>query len=85
MTRYNPRFELTVEDVDLIEAALHKTQDVLSQSHLAFEHKACMEEGVNQEKATRVREKLAQVQDLLGRLHNQRVFCRPGGEAYVGG
>ncbi|QFT81517.1 hypothetical protein FIU89_12910 [Roseovarius sp. THAF27] len=61
MARYNDTFELSVEDMDLIESALHSSK-------------------VNQpEPVTR------RIHDLLGRLHNQKVFYRPKSAPYVGG
>jgi len=59
MPKPNTRFELDVEDLDLIETALRKAKreaDIDSR----------------------------EVADLLGRLHNQKVFYRPDG-TYVGG
>jgi len=61
MGRFNEQFELSVEDMELIENALHqsKTQQP--------------------EPVTR------RIHDLLGRLHNQKVFYRPKSSPYVGG
>lgn len=59
MPKYNRSFTLTLEDIDLIEAALRAAKN-------APEADA---------------RKLA---DLLGRLHNQKIFYRPEG-TYVSG
>lgn len=75
MPRYNTSFDLTVSDIELIETALQKRKKDLSMRRLALlssrggagaDHEL---EGLN---AT-----LADLHDLLGRLHNQKVFFRP--------
>lgn len=60
MPRYNTNFELSREDMELIETALQRTQ-------------------ANGDIDAR------QVHDLLGRLHNQKIFFRPSDTAYVSG
>ncbi len=85
MTRYNPSFELTVADVDLIETALHQTKDVLSKRHLSREHLASLEGAGNNGKAQDLSETMQKIHDLLGKLHNQKVFFRPQNEVYLGG
>ena len=60
MPKYNTTFELSLQDMDLIEEALTKVA--------ANENDVCP----------------SSVQDLLGRLHNQKVFYRPKG-VYVSG
>lgn len=77
MTAYNPKFELTVEDVDLIETALRQSKKELSSQVIEAEDDA----GAEQDHDGTVR----QIHDLLGRLHNQKVFYRPRSSAYVGG
>ena len=61
MAKYNTTFELSLEDMDLIEDALKKVA--------ANENAVCP----------------SSVQDLLGRLHNQKVFYRPKNGVYVSG
>jgi len=74
MTKYNKTFELSVEDVDLIETALRQTKSELS------------EQLVEQDKIDQdVDQSVRQIHDLLGRLHNQKVFYRPQQQAYIGG
>lgn len=65
MPQYNDMFELTVEDMDLIERSLRNLPEVLPPE--------------GREETER------QVHDLLGRLHNQKVFYRPKSGVYVGG
>ena len=62
MGKYNRTFDLSVEDMDLIETALRTAvRDD--------------EAGVDPKDAN----------DLLGRLHNQKVFFRPKKGVYVSG
>lgn len=61
MSRFNKKFELSVEDMELIENALHQSK--------------------TQQPETVTR----RIHDLLGRLHNQKVFYRPKSAPYVGG
>lgn len=75
MPNYNEMFELSVADMDLIETALRRTRDALSQELLEA---SAAEKGDCQKS-------LRQVQDLLGRLHNQKIFYRPRDGVYVGG
>ncbi|MFY0309478.1 hypothetical protein ACFMBG_06235 [Leisingera sp. D0M16] len=77
MTRPNPSFDLTVEDVDLIETALCQSREILSQRHLSYEHCAHIEGGASQEKAVRTGETLGRIQDLLGRLKSQKSAGSP--------
>lgn len=74
MSKYNSRFELSVEDLDLIETALRQTKADLSgqPDNLA-------------EAVSNPDETLRQIHELLGRLHNQKVFYRPRRGAYIGG
>lgn len=74
MTKYNKTFELSVEDVDLIETALRQTKSELAEQLVEQEK---LDEDVDQS--------VRQIHDLLGRLHNQKVFYRPQQQAYIGG
>lgn len=72
MTRPNPSFDLTVEDVDLIETALCQSQKILSHRHLSYEHGAQIEGGANAEKAVQTGEMLSRIRNLLSRLQVQK-------------
>ena len=61
MPKYNTTFELSPEDMELIETALLQKQ--------ADNTDQCPRE----------------VNALLGRLHNQKVFYRPNSGVYVSG
>ena len=76
MASFNVNFELSVEDVDLIETALRASKKDLSAQLIGPEPTsdvAALENTVRR------------INDLLGHLHNQKVFYRPKAGAYIGG
>ena len=73
MASYNRNFDLSIEDMDLIEAALQRKKRVLSEARL---------EG---DDAPEVEGTLRDIHALLGRLHNQKQFFRPKTGVYVSG
>ena len=74
MPRYNTQFELTVEDLDVIEVALREVKTNLRNEAMAAKSDIAPNcEEVNQ------------IHDLLGRLHNQKVFYRPKSGPYISG
>ena len=75
MPLYNEMFKLSVNDMDLIETALRRTQHALSQEQLVQS-----DEGKGDHVET-----IRQIRELLGRLHNQKIFFRPKDSVYVGG
>lgn len=75
MPQYNDMFELSVEDIDLIEDSLRRALAALSHA-VADETKT---ELLEREDA------LHRIQALLGRLHDQKIFYRPKSGVYVGG
>lgn len=81
MAGYNKKFELSVEDIDLIETALRdKKRELSEQAH---------EERCDQSDAVVVcretTDEMRTIHDLLGRIHNQKIFFRPQRQTYVGG
>ncbi len=73
MSRYNPNIELTVEDMDLIEDALRQAKRRLSMP------------GGPGDDAPIAGRSIREIDELLGRLHNQKVFFRPSKTPYVSG
>ena len=71
MPKYNEKFDIDLGEMDLIEDALRSQIKDLS---VAATNRAC------EDSASRLRD----VKELLGRLHNQKVFYRPK-EGYLGG
>ncbi len=72
MPAYNKTFELTPDELELIEKALREKQRQLTAKSADNENsKPC--------------EVLRGTHELLGRLHNQKTFYRPKTEAYIGG
>ncbi|MEO0693609.1 MAG: hypothetical protein AAFY90_12125, partial [Pseudomonadota bacterium] len=60
MPKYNKKFDLTPDDMDLIETAVRT---------------ATANDRIDRREA----------EDLLGRLHNQKVFYRPKDAVYISG
>ncbi len=81
MARYNVDFQLSVEDMELIEDALRRSKTELASNLIA--------EGAPSPKLCEQTQKtdasMRQIHDLLGRLHNQKVFYRPKNAPYVSG
>lgn len=77
MPKHNRNFELTINDIDLIEAALHVTKRDLSLARVEGTDALLPEEAKD--------DPLRQIDDLLGRLYNQKVFYRPAKATYLGG
>ncbi|WP_323776255.1 hypothetical protein [Leisingera sp.] len=71
MPQYNEMFALSVEDMDLIETALQRTRDALSEAKPAS--------GSGDEITLR------RIHELLGRLHNQKIFYHPKDKVYLSG
>ncbi|WP_104017677.1 hypothetical protein [Roseovarius nitratireducens] len=81
MPGYNETFELSVEDMDLIETALRQTKADLSARTLTDP----VQHDKTADALPEADETLRRIHDLLGRLHNQKVFYRPRRGAYIGG
>ncbi|KIC42602.1 hypothetical protein RA27_04405 [Ruegeria sp. ANG-R] len=75
MPQYNDLFELSVEDMDLIEEAMRHVIAARSQAQAdeTGEVREAREDFVRK------------AHDLLGRLHDQKIFYRPKTGVYVGG
>ncbi|MBC6408208.1 MAG: hypothetical protein GDA40_08885 [Rhodobacteraceae bacterium] len=74
MARYNTTFELDVDDLELIETAFQHRKSELSLKRLKmlFDPAPKTADRVAEIEAT-----FAETHDLLGRLHNQKVWYRP--------
>ncbi|MEO1140547.1 MAG: hypothetical protein AAFW87_13960 [Pseudomonadota bacterium] len=81
MGRYNVNFELSVEDMELIEDALRKSKSDLSS--MLVDEPTKVATPCDQTKQTDT--SMRRIHDLLGRLHNQKVFYRPKSAPYVSG
>lgn len=78
MPHFNRTFELTIADIDLIESSLRETVRALGDARI---------DAVTADPAgvADLDKRIRRVNDLLGRLHNQKVFYRPVAGTYVGG
>ncbi len=68
MPQYNDMFELSIEDMELIEQALRQAMASYS-----------IEANENNE------DNIRRMHDLLGKLHDQKIFYRPKTGSYIGG
>lgn len=81
MPRYNRTFELSPADIDLIEEALRARGRELCQTR-----RALSDENPAHLEAIRVIEGDQRAgEELLGRLHDQKIFYRPAKQVYVSG
>lgn len=76
MPKYNRNFDLSLADVDMLEAALNVVKRDLS-----LGRKGALALLPDVEGGDHVRE----IDELLGRIHNQKIFFRPSDEPYVSG
>ena len=81
MPRYNKTFELSIRDVDLIEEALRARARELSRMRLALSD----ETPADLQSVSVIEGDQRENQELLGRLHNQKTFYRPGKKPFVSG
>jgi len=81
MPRYNRQFDLSIADVDLIEEALRARGRELSRMRLALSE----ENPAHLESIRVIEQDQRENEELLGRLHDQKIFYRPSSKVYVGG
>lgn len=80
---YNKNFELGLRDIELIENALEHQITRLSERRLThIESTIVPEQELDSVKEIDL--EISEIRDLLGRIHNQKVWYRPNG-VYVGG
>ena len=73
MVKPNKKFNLSVRDIEIIEQALRAKA---GRRGLAI---------ANGETSRKLREELDEFQQLLGRIHEQKVWFRPNDKTYVSG
>jgi len=73
MVKANKKFNLSIRDIEIIEQALRAKA---GRRGLAI---------ANGETSPQLREELRELQDLLGRIHDQKVWFRPKDKTYVSG
>lgn len=81
MQDYNRTFQLTISDVELIEEALRARGRELCKMRRALSD----EDLAGIEAIRVVEEDQRNGEELLGRLHGQKIFYRPKTSTYVGG
>lgn len=73
MVKPNYNFELGIEDIDLIEKSLYERVSELSQMHWKYP-----------DKYKEFDKQIKEIRELLGRIHNQKIWYRPK-ENYISG
>lgn len=81
MPTYNRKFELTIEDIELIEEALRARGRELSKMRLALSG----ENPADIESVRVIEQDQRNGEELLGRIHDQKIFYRPKADGYVSG
>ena len=81
MPSFNRRFDLSIADVDLIEEALRARGRELCRMRRALSD----ENPADMESIRVIEEDQRTGEELLGRLHDQKIFYRPKAQTYVGG
>ena len=81
MAGYNRKFDLSVADIDLIEEALRARGRELSRMRLALSE----ENPAHLESIRVIEQDQRGNEELLGRLHDQKIFYRPSKSVYIGG
>ena len=81
MPKFNENIELSIEDMEMIEEALRREKRSLSIRAL----ETSKSQMANGEEAEQIDSSMRQIHDLLGRLHNQKIFYRPQTGSYIGG
>lgn len=81
MPSYNRTFDLSIRDVDLIEEALRARGRELSSMRLALKD----DNPAHLESIRVIERDQRHNEELLGRLHDQKIFYRPKKPVYVGG
>jgi hypothetical protein len=73
MPKYNTRFELGLQDIDHIEVSLTKRVGELTRKMMASD-RAPVEDD-----SARLHDEIKQLRQLLGKLHEQKVWYEPEG------
>jgi len=81
MPSFNRRFDLSIADVDLIEEALRARGRELCRMRRALSD----DTPADLESIRVVEQDQRTGEELLGRLHDQKIFYRPKAETYVSG
>lgn len=81
MSTYNRKFELTIDDIELIEEALRARGRELYKMRLPLSG----ENPADIESVRLIEQDQRNGEELLGRIHDQKIFYRPKADGYVSG
>ena len=81
---YNKNFELDVRDIELIEQGLN-----LKLSKLSVQRQTHIDSTIVPEaelaSVKEIDQQIQEIRDLLGRIHNQKIWYRPKDRTYISG
>jgi hypothetical protein len=81
---YNRSFDLDIHDLELIEKALHAKLNKLATNRLTIVESTIKPEA-ELESVKRIDAEMKEINNLLGKLHNQKRWFRPIDKVYVSG
>lgn len=81
--KYNKNFELGLQDIELIEQCLNDKINRLVENRKTHTESTIIPEG-KIDSVKQIDAEIARIRELLGRIHNQKVWYRPKG-VYVSG
>lgn len=79
---YNKKFDLDIDDIEIIENALFHKLNRLSEQRLTSIQSTIIPE-TELESVKEIDKEMKKIHNLLGKLHNQKIWYRP--DNYVGG
>ena len=81
---YNKNFELDIRDIELIEQGLN-----LKLSKLSVQRQTHIDSTIVPEaelaSVKEIDQQIRELRDLLGRIHNQKIWYRPKDRTYISG
>jgi len=81
---YNKNFELDIKDIELIENALHDKVSRLSKLRLTHVE-STIKPVSDLPRVKEIDQEIQELNELLGRLHNQKSWYRPKSGPYISG
>ena len=81
---YNRNFELDIRELELVENALQAKIKKLSTNRLTITQSTIKPES-ELESVKRIDSEIKEINSLLGKLHNQKLWHRPKNTTYISG